>query len=153
AVRDIHAKRTQGTREAERATNEWNLATCLHLKQEQGSSNRPKLEIFIQDIRAKGTRGTRKGEMAEKRQGGPQMNQNMPRVRRGKVRNLAKCFTKNPKGVFWPAAPANESGHATCPSGKTFSKDEPKDELEPNTCHPSGGAWGKFEKISKMQKE
>ncbi|KAH9324896.1 hypothetical protein KI387_005074, partial [Taxus chinensis] len=50
---DIQAKSTRRMRKAERAKSEWNLATCLHRKQEKGSPNRPKQEIFIRDSREK----------------------------------------------------------------------------------------------------
>ncbi|KAH9311928.1 hypothetical protein KI387_026963, partial [Taxus chinensis] len=39
-VWDIWAKSTRRTRKAERAESQWNLATCLHRKEGQGSLNR-----------------------------------------------------------------------------------------------------------------
>ncbi|KAH9329272.1 hypothetical protein KI387_001380, partial [Taxus chinensis] len=55
-VWDIRAKSTRGTRKAERAESEWNLATCLRRKEEQGSPNRAvrrNLSQTVWDIRAK----------------------------------------------------------------------------------------------------
>ncbi|KAH9328150.1 hypothetical protein KI387_000258, partial [Taxus chinensis] len=54
---------TRGTRRAEGAESQSNNATCLHLKEGQGSPNRVdrrNLSQTVWDNRAKGTRGMRK---------------------------------------------------------------------------------------------